>query len=89
MACWWEELVPHLTRGALLMAQPQLDFLDVAHAIAADERKRVEAWLGNGQLKRAGEPDKALYEADKQLRFQFVVVQPWVLAQLLVRAEGA
>lgn len=86
MACGWLDLAPQLARGALLLAEPELDFLDVASAIAADDAARVEAWLRAGKLRRAAEPDGTMYEADPALRFQFVVVQPWVLAQPIVSA---
>lgn len=81
MACAFEDLAPHLSRGALLLAEPTVDFLDVAYAIARDDRASVERFLQAAQLRRAGEPDQALFGALAEQRFQFVVVQPWVLAQ--------
>lgn len=84
MASWWEDLAAHQARGALLLADPRLDFLEVAHALAADDHKCVEGWLRDGRLRRAGDADRLAYEANGQARFQIVVVQPWVLAQELV-----
>lgn len=89
MASWWEDLAAHQARGALLLADPRLDFLEVAHAIAADDHKRVEGWLRDGTLRRAGDADRLAYEANGQARFQLVVVQPWVLAQELVGQPGS
>lgn len=85
MACGWDALAPHHARGALLVARPDLDLLDAAAAIADDRRDRVEVWLAVGRL---GRPDDALiarWEAGGA-RFQFAIVQPFVVAQELVRA---
>jgi hypothetical protein len=79
----WGELVLPFARGALLLAAPALDLLDVAEAIARDDRSRVEAWLSQGTLARASDADAARFVAEPSQRFQFVIVQPWVLAQLL------
>lgn len=83
MASYWEDLAPHQARGALLLADAQLDFLEVAAAIAADDTARVAALLREGTLRRVGEPERLALEETKDLRFQFAVVQPWVLAQKL------
>lgn len=87
MSCHWEDLAPHQQRGALLLLAPELDLLDVAEATAKDDKQRVTAWLKSGVLYRAGEADRARYEHESdevsEVRFQFVVVQPWVLAQAL------
>jgi hypothetical protein len=87
MSSHWEDLAPHQQRGALLLLAPALDLLDVAVAIAGDDKERVTALLKGGQLRRAGEADRARYEHDadevSEVRFQFVIVQPWVLAQAL------
>lgn len=87
LSSYWEDLAPHQQRGALLLLVPTLDLLDVAEAMARDDKERMAAWLKSGQLRRAGEADRARYETDAEeeggVRFQFVVVQPWVLAQAL------
>lgn len=87
MSSYWEDLAPHQQRGALLLLTPALDLLDVAEAIAKDDKQSVTGWLASGALRRANERDRESYEKDAeeetQLRFQFVVVQPWVVAQAL------
>lgn len=86
MASWWEDLAAHQARGALLLARADLDLLDVAEAMARDESSRIEAWLKAGLLKRASTADKEAFEAISEgVRFQFIVVQPWVLAQQLTQ----
>lgn len=85
--CGWGDLAPHHQRGALLVVSPDLDLLDAAEAVATDRRDRVEAWLAVGRLGRAGD---ALVErwAAGAARFQFVIVQPFVLAQELAVADA-
>lgn len=83
MSSYWEDLAAHQARGALLMLVPSLDLLDVAEAMAADDTARVGGWLKSGQLERVSAAQAEKLEATTDLRFQFVVIQPWVLAQPL------
>lgn len=87
MRSYWEDLAPHQQRGGLLLVAPTLDLLDVAVAMATDDKQRITAWLASGALRRASEQDRARFETDAEedtaLSFQFVVVQPWVVAQAL------
>lgn len=87
LSTYWEDLAPHHQRGGLLLLAPTHDFLDVAVALAEDDTVRVKGWLTSGALWRASERDRAKYEVDAEeesgQRFQFVVVQPWVLAQAI------
>jgi hypothetical protein len=87
MSSYWEDLAPHQQRGALLLLAPALDLLDVAVALAGDDTERLKGWLASGVVRRANEQDRARYESDAEeeagIRFQFVIVQPWLLAQAL------
>lgn len=83
MASYWEDLAAHQARGALLLLAPQLDLLDVAEAMAQDDTARMTGWLKSGNLTRVGAAQAEQLAAQEELRFQFVVVQPWVLAQVL------
>ena len=86
MSSYWADLAPHAQRGGLLLLAPQLDLLDVATAMANDDSERVASWLAQGALWRATQRDRERYEEESAsaTRFQFVVVQPWVVAQALV-----
>lgn len=88
MATDFAALAPHFARGALVLAAPELDILDAAEAIARDDRAQVEAWLTSGALRRASDNDARAYMEDRELRFQFVIVQPWVLAQPLFELKA-
>ncbi|MEZ4317716.1 MAG: DUF2288 domain-containing protein [Myxococcota bacterium] len=87
MGCTWADLEPHHERGALLVVSPDLDLVEVAEAVATDGADRVGAWITVGRL---GRPTEGLVErwSAGVARFQFVIVQPYVLAQELAVAEG-
>jgi hypothetical protein len=86
MASYWEDLAPHAKRAALLLLAEGADLLDVAVALAGDDIATVKALLDRGVLVRVGKDQSEALAADDSLRFQFVVVQPWVLAQRIVGA---
>jgi hypothetical protein len=83
MPASWRDLVYQFARGALFLVQTDCDLLEVALLLARDDRARVEALLASGQLRRALESDARAFQSDAAARFQFVIVQPWVLAQAL------
>jgi hypothetical protein len=82
LACGWAELEPHHERGALLVVGPDLDLVEAAEAIATDRKDRVEVWLTVGRIGRAT-PSLVSRWGELESRFQFVIVQPFVLAQEL------
>ncbi len=77
----WPALLPHAERGALVLVDTALDLLDVAVAVANDDAAQVRQWLEATQLKRCDPANEASVLAP--LRFQFVIVQPYVLAQTI------
>jgi hypothetical protein len=83
MAVTWDHLIPQFARGGLLLIEPQHDLLEVAEAIASDDRARVEGWLSAGALRKLTDDDARAFSSQPGLRFQCVIVQPWVLAQQL------
>ena len=80
LPCDWAALRPHHTRDALFLVSPDLDLVEAAVAVATNRADRVEVWLTVGRL---GRPATALVPELEAGRFQFVIVQPFVLAQLL------
>lgn len=83
MPASWPELLYQFARGGLLVVAPGRDLLDVAEAVARDDRTEVETLLASGSLRRATDDDARTFQAAPGLRFQFVIVQPWVLAQVI------
>ena len=82
LATTFSDLAPHFARGALLVARGDLDLVEAAIALAQDDVTRVEAWLADGALTRPTDAQASAW-AEASPRFQFLIVQPWVLAQEL------
>lgn len=83
MPATWQELIYQFARGGLLLARGDVDLLEVAEAVARDDRAEVERLVREGRLWRARSEDAQRFEQAKSQRFQFVILQPWVLAQAL------
>lgn len=83
MAASWPELRYQFARGGLFLVAAAADLLEVAEAIASDDRARVELLLADASLRRVTDDDARVFEGAPTTRFQFVIVQPWVLAQRL------
>jgi hypothetical protein len=83
MPASWPDLLYQFARGALFLVAPQADLLDVAQAIALDDKPAVELLLKDSTLRRATDDDARTLQAAPETRLQFVVVQPWVIAQVL------
>ena len=76
----WQELQPFFAKGNLLWIDASLDLVEVAEAVAEDDRPKVTAWLASGQVERIS----AEHAEDWQRRdphLWAVVVAPWVLVQ--------
>jgi len=82
MACSWTELQPHHERGALLLVAPELDLVEVAEAVSLDHSGPVKRWLAEGRVARPAAHHVLDWE-ERPSRFQFLIVQPFVLAQEL------
>jgi|GEM_PF-746102 len=81
-----DALLPHHRRSALILAAAELDLLDAAVAVGLDDTATVQTWLAEGKLSRPTLAQLATWCVDRDQRFQFVIVQPFVLAQPLPKA---
>ncbi|HEX5656643.1 MAG TPA: DUF2288 family protein [Polyangiales bacterium] len=79
----WPDLLYQFARGGLLLARHDADLLTLAVELARDDRQAVEARLASGELRRCLDEDARTFQGNPAQRFQFVIVQPWVLAQAL------
>jgi len=77
----WEELQRHFARGVVIKVAPELDLVNVASQIIADDKAAVEAWMASGQLANASDDDARTW-TKSQPTFWAVVVAPWVLVQV-------
>ncbi len=82
-----KSLLPHHRRDALLVVLPEVDILEVAVAIAMDEAEAVEQWVAGKKVFKPSLADLADWCVDLELRFQYVILQPYVVAQALERPK--
>jgi len=76
----WGELQHHFARGVVIKVAAGLDLVEVAAALAHDDRGSVEAWLRAGRIAHAETAD-ALAWHERDAHFWAVVAAPWVLVQ--------
>jgi len=84
----WRSLGPHHTRQALYLVSDGLDLLDAAEAVARDDAGTVSGWLARGRLSRPSEDQVAAWAADPDAPFEFLIVQPFVLARPRAGEDG-
>ena len=76
----WRELQRFFAQGLTLQAQPGVDLLAVAMALAEDDRPGFEAFMNAGEAGVVSDEQAATwYNSDATL--WTVVVKPWVLVQ--------
>ncbi len=79
----WRELQRFFAQGLTLQAQPGVDLLAVAMALAEDDRPGFEAFMNAGEAGVVSDEQAATwYNSDATL--WTVVVKPWVLVQEIV-----
>jgi hypothetical protein len=74
----WPELERHFARGVVVVVDPTLDLLDVAQAMARDERETFATWMGQGLVLQAQDAHARAWQASSQT-LEAIVVAPWVL----------
>lgn len=76
----WHELQTYFARGQVVRVSPDLDLLDVAAELAADNKQRFAQWMEKGQVGDVV-PETAQAWYDRNAELWAVVVAPWVLVQ--------
>lgn len=76
----WHDLQVYYARGHVVKVSPDLDLLDVAAELAADNTARFESWMAAGQVGDVA-PDLARHWYDENTELWAVVIAPWVLVQ--------
>ncbi len=76
----WSELVRHFARGVVIHVTAELDLVETAASVAADDTSAVQVWLDNGLMRRASDYDARDW-AEREPDFWCVVTAPWVLVQ--------
>jgi hypothetical protein len=83
----WGELQRHFARGVLVKVAPDLDLVEVAARMAADDRDSVAAWLAAGSVAQATTDDAIAWQA-REASFWAVVTAPWVVVQEIQQANA-
>ncbi len=77
----WPILEAHHHREALFLVDPTIALIDVAVAIAEDRADVLKGWLEASRVARPTDDEAAAWSENESVRFLFVIVQPFVLAQ--------
>lgn len=76
----WKELQRFFAAGTVIAVSNELDLVEVAARIAADDKDAVAQWMGEGRVGRVSDAQAGAWlEADAAL--WTVVVKPWILVQ--------
>ncbi len=76
----WRELQRYFAGGNAIYVSVDLDLVEVAYQISADNKAQVQTWMEGGQVARVTDQQAlAWYEADADM--WAVVVSPYVLVQ--------
>ena len=67
-------------KGQVVRVAPELDLLEVAVQLTADNKAQFQHWMGQGQVGEVS-PDLARDWYDRNAELWAVVVAPWVLVQ--------
>jgi len=76
----WHDLQVYYARGHVVLVAPELDLLDVAAELSADNTAQFEQWMADGKVGDVA-PDLARHWYDQNTELWAVVIAPWVLVQ--------
>ena len=78
----WRALEEHFKRDAVIVISQELDLLQVARLVIADDKIQIEQWIASGYLAKPSSAQIEGWRRQPQTPFRFVVAQPFVIAQL-------
>lgn len=76
----WAELQRHFARGVVVRVAGELDIIDVALAMARDDKALFTEWMAKGKVSRASDED-AMDWQQRDPVFWSLVAAPFVLVQ--------
>lgn len=76
----WKELQRFFAAGTVIAVSNELDLVEVAARIAADDKDAVAQWMGEGRVGRASDAQAGAWLAADAALWT-VVVKPWILVQ--------
>ena len=66
--------------GNMVQIDSSLDLIDVAAAIAKDDKDSVSEWMNNAKMAPVSDQQAAIWH-EQQATLWAVVVKPWILVQ--------
>ena len=82
----WRELQRYFAAGSAISVAPDLDLVDVGSEVVADNRAKMEMWIGAGKVGPVSDQQAAeWYEANALM--WAVVLSPWVFVQPILREQ--
>ncbi|WP_107726271.1 DUF2288 domain-containing protein [Neisseria weaveri] len=76
----WDELQTHFARGAAVYVSEELDLINVAEMVAADNASALRPLMETGKFGLVSEDQASRFLGNNQAMWA-VVVAPWVLVQ--------
>jgi hypothetical protein len=77
----WKDLRIHLQRDSIVLVADGLSLLDVAVAVAEDDKPLVESWVSAGTLTKPTAEQIKAWEKQLDKPFKMLIVQPFILLQ--------
>lgn len=82
----WRDLRFHLQKDAIILVADDLDLVDVAVDVAADNKDQVSLWIAAGTLNKPSQEQIDLWETQQDKPFRMLIAQPFILAQAVNHA---
>jgi hypothetical protein len=76
----WKELQRHFAGGTVLAVAGDLDLVEVAYQMSADNTALIREWMAAGRFSKVSDAQAAVWYRDDAVLWA-VVVSPWVLVQ--------
>ena len=77
----WAWIKPHVQRDAVIIVGQNLNLLDVAKEVAANNAQLIQKWIQKGFLAKPNQEQIKEWDTSPTKRFTSIVVQPYVLIQ--------
>jgi hypothetical protein len=78
---FWLHLKPHAERDTIFVVTQDLDLLEVATRIAADDVDAISTWIESAQIAKPTLDQIEAWDQAAAKLFRFAIVQPYVLIQ--------
>lgn len=78
----WVVMRPHYKRGGLILVDDKLDLVSVAVKVALDEAEQIKIWMEQNLISKPTTEQESIWDKTAP-RFRSIIVQPFVLAQIL------